>query len=221
MEAQVRTVSIITPTWGRHDLLLNRCIPSVQAQDYPAVEHVIVSDGPDYELAAKISSLAPGRHHIWFYQIPVREGGRYGSRARRYGIERATGELIGYNDDDDMLYPGHVSKLVAAMEAKPDAGFARSFMDQIHAGGSRNTVGHGNLAYGNLGTPMVLHKREVLEIANWGVNSGAEDWELFSRWINAGVPWAAVNEVTVDVWPSAYHPGQYGDGPPPTRKVGV
>ncbi len=43
-------VSVITPTWNRHDLLLNRCIPSVEAQTYPDIEHIIVSDGPDPDL---------------------------------------------------------------------------------------------------------------------------------------------------------------------------
>ena len=47
----VPLVSVITPTWQRHALLLDRCIPSVAAQDYPNVDHVVVSDGPDPALA--------------------------------------------------------------------------------------------------------------------------------------------------------------------------
>jgi cellulose synthase/poly-beta-1,6-N-acetylglucosamine synthase-like glycosyltransferase len=39
-------VSIITPTWKRRDLLVKRALPSVAAQDYPNIEHVVVSDGP-------------------------------------------------------------------------------------------------------------------------------------------------------------------------------
>jgi hypothetical protein len=31
-----------------------------------------------------------------------------------------------------------------------------------------------------------------------------EDWELVNRWLNAGITYAHVREVTVDVWPSAY-----------------
>lgn len=57
-------VSVITPTWNRHDLLLTRCLPSVQAQDYPAVEHVIISDGPDEDLRDFLAKVrrpsAPG-----------------------------------------------------------------------------------------------------------------------------------------------------------------
>ena len=51
------TVSVVTPTWQRHDLLMDRCIPSVAAQDYPDVEHVICSDGPDPDLAERLAPL--------------------------------------------------------------------------------------------------------------------------------------------------------------------
>ena len=45
-------VTVVTPTWQRHPLLFSRCVPPVQAQDYPAVEHIVVSDGPDPVLAS-------------------------------------------------------------------------------------------------------------------------------------------------------------------------
>ena len=50
-------VSVITPTWLRHDWLLHRCMPSVQGQTYPHIEHIIVSDGPDPELAVLMKDL--------------------------------------------------------------------------------------------------------------------------------------------------------------------
>jgi GT2 family glycosyltransferase len=39
-------VSVITPTWQRHELLLE-AIENVRQQTYRPIEHVIVSDGPD------------------------------------------------------------------------------------------------------------------------------------------------------------------------------
>lgn len=201
-------VSIVTPTWHRHDLLLSRCVPSVQAQDYPEVEHVIVSDGPDPELRAKVNEFLYSGvvvHPVRFFEIPVREEGIYGCRPRRYGLERVSGDLIGYNDDDDELKPDHVSRLVAALQDKPEAGFARSLMQMHNPNGGFGVIGWGAPAAGNIGTPMVLHKRELLEIANWGGAGTFEDWELFSRWIDAGVQYATVDEVTVEIWPSAYY----------------
>src|SRR5678810_1424794 len=43
-------LSIITPTWDRHDLLAE-LIDHVREQTYPSIEHVIVSDGPDDALS--------------------------------------------------------------------------------------------------------------------------------------------------------------------------
>lgn len=199
-------VSIITPTWQRNDLLLTRCIPSVQAQDYANLEHVIVSDGPDPELRDRLLNLSKYKHLISFYEIPERVSEiRYGTRARRYALERATGNLIGYNDDDDALRPTHVSKLVAALE-QSGASWARAQMIQHHANGSETVIGNGQPACGNIGTPMVVHKRRMLDIANWGNDSQLEDWELYSQWV-AVEPCELVNEVTVDAWPSIWYGG--------------
>lgn len=197
-------VSIITPTWQRHDFLLDRCIPSVQAQDYPEVEHVIVSDGPDPELRDKIASLEPGSHPIRFYEIPVREESRWGTRARRYGIEQARGELIGYNDDDDALKPQHCRRHVETLEANPGALWSKSAMISQSPGGPIAVGLRVPPSGGNIGTPMVVHKREILDIATWGEPSSFEDWNLFSQWINAGAPLAEIDEFTVDIWPSVY-----------------
>ncbi len=49
-------MSVITPTWQRHAVLTSRCIPSVTAQTYVPVEHVIVSDAPDQTLRSRIAN---------------------------------------------------------------------------------------------------------------------------------------------------------------------
>ena len=67
-------VSVITPTWQRADLLVNRCIPSVQAQDYPVVEHIIVSDGPDQLLRDYMETRRLDRRGA------MRTGRRYDTR---------------------------------------------------------------------------------------------------------------------------------------------
>ena len=52
-------VPVVTPTWQRRDILTGWCIPSVQAQSYPDAEHIVVSDGPDPELAAVMAAQYP------------------------------------------------------------------------------------------------------------------------------------------------------------------
>jgi hypothetical protein len=73
-----------------------------------------------------------------------------------------------------------------------------------HNPGGEFIIGWGPPTEGNVGTPMLTHRREILDIASWGYDSATEDWELVSSWLNAGVKFARVDAETIDVWPSAY-----------------
>jgi glycosyltransferase involved in cell wall biosynthesis len=201
-------VSVITPTWRRHERLLNRCIPSVQAQAYPNVEHVIVSDGPDPELREEIARRdAAGAyvHPVCFFELPEHDPEQHwGHAARLAGVEHSQGAYIAYVDDDDSLRPDHVRLLAQQLRDDPSIGWAYSVMASYsHAGCCE--IGRGAPAGGQIGTPMIVHRRETLKHGTWGPASPMEDWELVRRWIEAGVIYGRVNEVTVDVWPSAYH----------------
>lgn len=198
-------VSIITPTWNRHEKLLNRCIPSVQAQTYGKVEHVIVSDGPDPELRDKLAQMAEGSafyYLVRYVQLPEHTG-QWGSVPRLAGLNVSGGAYIGYIDDDDALRPEHVQTLADALTTT-EAGFAYSLMESHSNSGLSTHIGTDPPMCGQLGTPMLMHRREILEYGSWGPPSGTEDWELVSRWLAAGIPYAFIQEATVDVWPSAY-----------------
>ena len=151
-------VSVITPTWQRHDLLLKRCIPSVQAQTYPEIEHVIISDGGDPELALKVAALYPALHvpPIHFHQLDNDlRGGQWGVMPRLHGLELATGDLIAYLDDDDAYRPNHVELLVQALAEDPEAGFAYSQMCSHNAQGEASVIGSPALGPCGIGTPMM------------------------------------------------------------------
>lgn len=195
-------VSVITPTWQRHELLFNRCVMSVQAQDYNPVEHVIVSDGPDPVLSSAFTgSIMAGTPR--YYELGEHEPAEhYGHYARLLGLEHARGDYITYCDDDDSLRPEHCHLLAEALNDDPDAGFAVSRMVSHHA--HAVTVGWGPLAPGNVGSPMIMHRREILSHGTWGPASWLEDWQLVERWLDAGIRYVNVDAETSDVWPSQY-----------------
>ena len=197
-------ISVITPTWRRPGLLLNRCLPSVQKQDWPAVEHIIVSDGPDPELRAQLRQpRIEGRSSRWYLELPAHDPAvHWGHRARLYGIEYCSGSFIAYCDDDDALRPDHCVRLATALEAHPEAGWARSLMAVHGPSGSVTEFGTGPPSSGNVGTPMLMHRREILEYGTWGPASLTEDWDLVNRWVHACIPYVTVDAVTSDVWPS-------------------
>jgi len=196
-------VSVITPTWQRHKLLLERCVPSVQAQDYPRVQHVVFSDGPDDELMRRVAAFQGKKHPLVYSSFAERDpAAEYGSRPRRTALLFAAGEYITYCDDDDALRPEHCRLLAEALDADPGAGFAVSRMVSHHA--HPVTVGWGPLAVGNVGSPMIMHRLSVLEHGTWGPDTWTEDWDLVQRWLDAGVKYVNVDAETSDVWPSVY-----------------
>lgn len=183
-------ISVITPTWQRADVLVSRCIPSVQAQTWDRVEHIVVSDGPDPELAELLHG-AP----VVYAELPEWDPAyRWGTRARLHGIELAKGELIAYLDDDNAYRPEHLAKLVHALQAL-DADFAYSRM-HVHAGNYE--VGSSPPAYGQIDTSLLLHRRALLDRETWRNSLPTIDWDIVARWLTAGANWAFVPEVTVD-----------------------
>jgi len=206
-------VSVITPTWQRHDWLLNRCMPSVRAQTYPNMEHVIVSDGPDDELDGLLWEQAHARkitdpRLTWGFLDEHDTGKHWGIPARLRALEIAQGDLIAYLDDDDEYDPRHVELLAAALAAEPDVMWVYSQMNSHLEDGNTNVIGSTMPGPCNIGTPMIMHRRELLEVASWGGADALEDWNLVERWEAAEAPRRFVPEVTVQVWPSLYHAGE-------------
>ncbi|WP_303849705.1 glycosyltransferase [Seleniivibrio woodruffii] len=93
-------ISVITPTFNRRGLL-KRAVESVLSQTYPNFEHIIVNDGGE---SAKdiIEGFADSRLK---YYDSKKNLGRSGSR--NFALERATGDIICYLDDDDLYLENH------------------------------------------------------------------------------------------------------------------
>jgi glycosyltransferase involved in cell wall biosynthesis len=99
-------VSIIVRTKDRPKLLM-RALQSIAAQTYRPLEVVLVNDGGcDLEIEELKGILGDVSLN---YQLLEENRGR--SYAGNVGIGHARGEYIGFLDDDDDLYPNHVSIL--------------------------------------------------------------------------------------------------------------
>jgi len=188
-------ISVITPTWNRHSVLLEECIPTVRSQVAVELEHIIVSDGPDPELSARIPA------GVRYFELPEHGPEKHwGAPARNFGLTKARGEFIAYLDDDDLWEPDHLATLLYALNANPDAQWARSCAVIPVPGGIPWRIGDGPLAQGRIGAGSMILHRASLE-APW-VTRGDEDWLLVKTWDEAGIEHVSTGYASVTYRPS-------------------
>lgn len=122
-------VSIITVVFnGRQHLL--EAMASVFTQDYANLEYIII-DGGSTDGTVEIIRENQERVDHW---ISERDGGIYD--AMNKGIALASGEIIGFLNADDILYPGVVSGVVRAMGENPEYKYTCGPVDLIDKNGT-------------------------------------------------------------------------------------
>lgn len=107
-------VSIIIPTYNRRDLL-PKAVESCFAQDYPALEIIIVDDGSTDGTGVFVEKHLQGdwkdRGIRYIFQS---NGGA--SSARNHGLSVAQGDYVQFLDSDDELLAGKLQKQLAVLE---------------------------------------------------------------------------------------------------------
>jgi glycosyltransferase involved in cell wall biosynthesis len=100
-------VSIVTPTFNQAHFL-PATLRSVQAQEYPQLEHIVV-DGASTDGSVDLLRAAPGIR--W-----VSERDRGQVEALNKGFALATGEVLTWLCADDLFHPDTVRQAVGALE---------------------------------------------------------------------------------------------------------
>jgi len=92
-------ISVILPTRNRRHWL-ERAIGSVAAQTYANWELVVVDDASDDDTPGWLAGLYEPRLRI------LRTTGVGAAAARNIGLDVATGNIVAYLDDDNVMHPG-------------------------------------------------------------------------------------------------------------------
>ena len=92
-------ITLVTPSY-QQARFLEECLRSVLLQGYPNLEFVVMDGGSTDGSVEIIARYAPFLSH-WQSQ---RDGGQ--GHAINLGFARATGEIMGWLNSDDMLLPG-------------------------------------------------------------------------------------------------------------------
>lgn len=200
-------VSVITPTWERHDLLME-AIDNVRQQDYPNIEHVIVSDGVDYDLKYLVKAKA--NEDSWeAVHVPIifQQLGRNWSSylpdsfcAAPNVVAQllARGELQMFFADDERMEPDHISSLVDLLD-ETGADFAYSKVRLYRVGETPEqgwTIGSPSPSLGQI--TNCLYRTELLKRGLYPFGAGmTSDWACISQWMDRGATWTFLDRCTL------------------------
>jgi glycosyl transferase family 2/polysaccharide pyruvyl transferase len=181
------TLSVVLATRDRPRLLA-RAIPSVIAQSYERWQLVVVDDGTDPGTCAAVDAVDDKR-------VTLVEGPRRGlSAARNVGLDRASGEVVCYLDDDNVMHPGWLQAVAHVFSTRDDVDVAYGISLAEHR--IPDDLGeHGwwpsfwqlpwareTLLEENVSDAGSLAHRRTLEEARFDEElSTGEDWDLLLR----------------------------------------
>jgi len=200
-------VSIVIPTYNS-ETTLHHAVKSCLSQNYPAIEIIVVDDGSTDNTLFWLNELKLIHHNIRV--IAMEHSGV--TAAFNRGIEESTGEYIARMDADDIMHPDKIAKQVKFLDEHPEVGVVSCLVEH---GGNRETqegysrhidwinslVTHEQIALNRfidspVCNPTVMFKRELVE-KHGAAREGdfPEDYEMWLRWMDAGVRFEKIPEV--------------------------
>jgi hypothetical protein len=185
------TVSVITPTFNRSGRL-GRMVASVQAQTHPRWELLLGDDGSDDDTPKVIESLAAADDRIRGFTLD--HGGVAAARNRL--LDEATGDVVVYLDDDNLMAPGWLRAVAWFFAGRPDVDVAygarlidvpERLWGEDHAGSTlpsiqwepfdRRALEEGN----RIDMGCLAHRREGVDARFDERLSRLADWDLVLR----------------------------------------
>ena len=129
-------ISIIVPVYNR-EKFLGSCIESVLSQDYDGNLEIIISDDGSKDKSLAIAQSYGEKIRIIEKPQDCKDQGASGARNR--GIAAAIYSYIGFLDSDDYYLPGHIKRMVDALDSNEeiDYFFCRSKKEIVLENGEK------------------------------------------------------------------------------------
>jgi glycosyltransferase involved in cell wall biosynthesis len=197
-------VSVVVPAHNAASYLVDT-VESALAQTYAPLEVVVVNDGSSDDTASVAASLGD--------RITYLEQANAGpAAARNTALRVARGELVAFLDADDLWAPTRVERCVEILQARPEVGMVTADAYLIEHGVKTEKRSYGDrrrfrfparlddqiaeIARRNFLFVGVVFRRSLLDACGeldqriWG----AEDYDLWTRFLLTGSRAAFVNE---------------------------
>lgn len=181
-------ISFIVPVHAKNlDVsIFKRCLMSLDDQDYPNMEVVIVLNGGKDEAIEKVAQHFVSKDNVKFRFIQTDEAGA--CNARNLGFEHSKGDIVSFFNSDYRAKPGMVQMWVDELVSHPDCGF-------IYSGYEYSTVpatGYGSKPF----NPFLLKQANYIDcgfplwrkhVVKWDPEvRSLQDWDFWLRVVNSG-----------------------------------
>jgi glycosyltransferase involved in cell wall biosynthesis len=199
-------VTILLPTHNRADVL-GYAVRSALWQTETNFELLIVGDGCTDDTAQVVAGFDDAR--IRWFDLPKAPFSGYANR--NVALRQARGRYVAYAQHDDLWFPDHLERVIAALEASgAEWGYSRPLwvmdgtmlpfsIDLTHD----NELAHFTHVENVIPSSCVAHERQALVRAGYWPEDvpSVADWHCWRRILATG-PRAAVGYCTV---PTALH----------------
>lgn len=200
-------VSVILPVRDAA-ATVGRAVASIRAQTLTDWELIVVDDGSRDTTAEAVEAAAEGDPRIRL----LRRSASGIVAALNAGLAVARGVLVARMDADDFSLPERLERQVALLEARPDVGVASCRVafggDMAAARGyflhvewlnrlcEPDELARERFVDAPVAHPSVMFRRELVDrLGGYRETGWPEDYELWLRWMDAGVRFAKVREV--------------------------
>lgn len=200
-------ISVILPVYNSAPWI-GRCVESILAQTFRDFELIIVDDGSTDETPLLLEQFARADQRTRL----IREEHRGVTGAFNRGLEEARGEFIARMDADDEMLPQRLEKQIDFLGKNPGTGVVSClvqhgghpemqkgysvYIDWINTLITPDQIALNRFVEAPVANPSVLFRRALAEqLGSYRHGNFPEDYELWLRWMDAGVRIAKVPEV--------------------------
>lgn len=182
-------ISLVTPVFNQV-AYIGQTLQSVLAQRYPGLEYIVMDGGSTDGTVAAIEAVAD---RLAAFES-ARDGGQ--SQAINKGFARATGDVLGWINGDDILLPGALACVARFFARNPDVDVV--YGDRIVIDAQGREVGRWTLPGHSdrllswvdfVPQESLFWRRRIWERAGAQVDTGfafAMDWDLLVRFRDCG-----------------------------------
>lgn len=166
------------------------CLESLLSQSYPNLEVIVIDDASQDDTPAIVQRVARGNGRIRLLQLNANLGTYY---AKNLGILKARGEVMFFQDSDDICHPHRLALQMEALRSRPQARIVRGAYSRVDPDTGRVIPVNGLLS--KLGLITLGVKRDVFrEIGYFNCTTKASDDEFFNRAVRYLGKTAVVNQ---------------------------